>query len=51
MYITDYTGMTVEQLLAGINNILIMWFYAWLMITTLRHVKNNMRGVTKKWKH
>lgn len=51
MYITDYTDMTAEQLLAGINNILLMWFYAWLMFTTLRHVKNNLRGAIIKWKH
>ena len=51
MYITDYTEMSVEQLLAGINNILLMWFYAWLMFNMLRHIKNNLRGVTHKWKN
>lgn len=50
MYIDSLDGLTVESILVSINNVLFMWFFAWLMFTLYRTVINNLRGAFKKWR-
>ena len=51
-YISDLTDIVDVEILASINNILYMWFYAWLIMELMRCVIRNLRGAfkNKKWK-
>lgn len=53
VFVDDILSITNLEVLASINNILYMWFYAWLMMEIMRCVIRNLRGAfkNKKWKH